>query len=168
MSRPNTVVDLEITVDYGQLYVSGAPLDQVDPDTSGVLRALDDARGSGRYVGVAGGLIDLVTPIQYSANAPMRVETWPGEPVDDRANWDHVVDVDLDVRDGRMFFEASGGWEPVSCEVPTGNYRARLSARGYDQADVEGLDAYRIQLWPRASASPPGLRKSWPGWQNAR
>jgi hypothetical protein len=29
----------------------------------------------------------------------MRLELWPGEPSDDQANWDHVVDIDMDICD---------------------------------------------------------------------
>ncbi|MCP2259318.1 hypothetical protein LX15_003019 [Streptoalloteichus tenebrarius] len=132
-----------------------------------MLRALDDARRSGRWVGVDAGLVDLVVPFRKSFGAPMRVEVWADEPPSDDG-WDHVVDVDLDVRDGLLVFEPSGGFTPTRCEgrVSSGCYRARVSGRGYSAAaqGAEGMDSYRIRLWPRVRTASPVLRGSWPGW----
>jgi hypothetical protein len=127
--------------------------------------ALDDAHNSGRYVGVAGQLIDFTMPIQYNFTAPMRVEIWASEADDDSANWDHLVDADLDLPTGKLCFVASGGGEPISCDVPPGRYRARLAGRGWDVSNPQGgLDDYRVQLWPRASDAEPELVKAWAGW----
>jgi hypothetical protein len=165
MIEPIEMTDLEVVIDYQQVYLSGAPPRVVDPAGEEALRALDDARNSGRYVGVSGGVIDMLTPIQYSPGSPMRVETWAGEPPVDSDSWDNIVDVDLNVPSGRLYFQPSGGgFDPVSCEVPIGRYRARVAGRGYDQADVEGLDAYQVQLWPRDSDNPPAPHRTWPGW----
>lgn len=167
------VTELDVVIDYQQMYLYGAPAEVIDPDGQHAMRALDDARNSHRYVGVSGSVVDWLTPIQYSAQAPMcvqRLDSEPAsEPATDFANWDHVVDVDLDVVSGRLYFEPSGGgFDPVSCEVPPGNYRARLAGRGYDYRHVEGLDSYRVQLWPRDQAKPPLLQKIWPGWSALR
>lgn len=123
-----------------------------------------------RWVGVADGLIDLVVPFRKSFDAPMRIEVWPEQPPGDEQNWDHEVDVDFDVPNGQLFFEPSGGFSPIPCSepVPPGTYRARVSARGLTEAKTgaEGMDSYRLRLWPRRDESAPELRKSWPGWQN--
>ncbi|HEX7662695.1 MAG TPA: hypothetical protein VF444_24785 [Pseudonocardiaceae bacterium] len=164
------VVDLRVEIDYGQLYIYSVAPWADDPHNDAVIRALDDARHSGRWVGVADGLIDLVVPFRKSFEAPMRVEVWPTEPPADDGDWDQVVDVDFDVRDGQLVFEPSGGFSPVRCDslVPPGSYRARVSGRGY--ADMvrgaEGMDRYRIRLWPRSGDRPAKLRRSWPGWVN--
>jgi hypothetical protein len=73
---------LEVEIDYGQVYIyCKSPWAD---DTNAVLRALDDAWQSNRFVGVSDGLVDLVTPIQWNFHAPMRVEIWALEPpVDD-------------------------------------------------------------------------------------
>ena len=121
------VVDLRVEIDYGQLYIYSVAPWADDPHNDAVIRALDDARHSGRWVGVADGLIDLVVPFRKSFEAPMRVEVWPTEPPADDGDWDQVVDVDFDVRDGQLVFEPSGGFSPVRCDslVPPGSYRAR-------------------------------------------
>jgi hypothetical protein len=114
-------------------------------------------------------LIDLMTPGQWNFKTPMRVEVWDAEPPADTDNWSHEVDVDLDVPDGRLFFEASGGGTAISVEMPAGRYRARLSGSGYTAtgfAGANGDDYYRLRLWPRVTDADPGLRNSLPGWEN--
>lgn len=167
MTDSSVTITVDVQIDHGQLYIYATAPWTDDPSNDAVLRALDDARQSGRMVGVADGLIDLVTPVQWNLHAPMQIEVWPGEPESDDENWDHVVDVDLDVPQGQLFFEASGGWAPIRCEVPTGTYRARMSGRGYTAgADgAEGMDSYRLRLWPRSETHPLKLRKSWAGWE---
>lgn len=171
-NQPSVTIDLEIEIDYGQVYIYSAAPWADDRDNDAMVRALDDARQSGRWVGLADGMIDVVVPFRKSFNAPMRVEVWPEEPLADDRDWDHVVDVDFDVRAGVLVFEPSGGFTPIRCEkpVPSGSYRARVSGRGYAEAvtGAEGLDSYRIQLWPRESERPAELRKSWPGWAGSK
>lgn len=168
-SRSSVTIDLEIEIDHGQLYIYSVAPWADDHDNDAMLRALDDARQSGRWVGAADGMIDLVVPFRKSFNAPMRVEVWPEEPPSDDDNWDHVVDVDFDLHDGQLVFEPSGGFTPIRCDgsVPSGSFRARISGRGYTETveGAEGLDSYRICLWPRQGESPAELRKSWPGWE---
>ncbi|MDX8053488.1 hypothetical protein SK571_29305 [Lentzea sp. BCCO 10_0798] len=169
MTQPTTTLDLEVEFSHSQVYIySVAPWESDPEGHNAVLRALDDAHTSRRFVGVSEGLIDFLTAAEWNFNAPMRVETWAVEPTDDGENWDHVVDVDLDVHNGRLMFEGSGGRPPIPCEVPSGSYRIRLAGRGYTQAQegVEGMDAYRLQLWPRKGDEPPTLRKRWPGFEN--
>jgi hypothetical protein len=163
MSQPNVTINLDVEINYCQVYIYSVPWQGRDNDA--VLRALNDARQSDRFVGVADGLIDLVTSVQWNPHAPMRIETWMQEPPDDDNNWDHVVDVDLDVTNDRLHFEGSGGCVPIPCEVPSGTYRARVSGRGYAEAaeGAEGMDSYRIRLWHRAADSSPEMRKRWPG-----
>jgi hypothetical protein len=112
-----STTELEIALDYGQVYIYDAGAG-IDFTGNVMLDALDDAWESARYVGVAGGLIDLLSPVQYKFTAPMRLEVWPGEPSDDQANWDHVVDIDLDAPTGQLRFEASGGGNPSPRKSP--------------------------------------------------
>lgn len=168
MTQPTTTTDLEIEINYSQVYIYSVPPWASDPEGhNSVLRALDDAHRSGRFVGISEGLIDLLTTAEWNFHAPMRIETWADEPPADEDNWDHDVDVDLDVPNGRLMFEGSGGREPIPCEVPPGTYRVRVSGRGYAEAKegVEGMDSYRLRLWPREADSSPQLRKCWSGWQ---
>lgn len=173
-NHPIEVHDLVVAADHGQVYIYSA-IEDPDPhdDWSGefYLDALDDAVSSGRFVGVAGNLIDLMTPGQWNWALPMRVEVWPDQPPAE-AGWDHEVDVDLDVEDGPLVFEASGGGgQRTEVHVPPSRYRVRVSGRGYRMVGAggaEGEDSYRLRLWPRATDAPPELRTCWPGWRDYR
>lgn len=170
MSELAKAVDLAVEINHGQVYVySNPPWDRDPQAANAVLHALDDAQNSGRYVGVSAGVVDVVVPTNWNFNAPMRVETWTAEPPADEENWDNVVDVDLDVTGDLLTFQGSGGRSPISCAVPSAAYRVRVAGRGYDQlkADVDGMDAYRLQLWPREADQSPLLRKRWQGWDGS-
>lgn len=160
-------ITLEVRIDYWQLYIFDEASPGADLAGEAAQRALDDADESGRRVGTADGLIDVIAGVQWNFNAPMRVELWDHEPTDDDANWDHVVDIDLDAPSGHLVFQESGaGYDPTPCEVPPGNYRARVAGRGYGLSNPcgGGLDDYRVQLWARRDPAEPALRKAWPGF----
>jgi hypothetical protein len=166
--QPTLVRDLLVRADHGQIYIYSALLDE---DEQVPLDALNDAAGSRRFVGAAGrgGFIDVLTPGQWNWKTPMRVEVFAAEPEADTDEWDHEVDIDLAVPDGRLWFEASGGGPPVMTGVPPGRYRVRVSGRGFSAlgfAGAGGGDSYRLRLWPRTARKPAVLRKSWPGWEN--
>jgi hypothetical protein len=144
---------------------------QDDGRASAYMDALADATESRRFVGSAGGLIDLLTPGQYNLRTPMLVEVWELEPGDSRDEWDHEVDIDIDAPSGTLVFEAAGGSGSTTTEIMPGMYRARVSGRGFTvtgYAGADGQDSYRLQLWPRRDAAPPALRRSWPGWVDYR
>lgn len=169
MSKPIFVSDLTVRADHGQIYIYSPTVIQEAWDLSDnlYLDALADGTDSERFVGVAGGIIDLMTPGQWNWETPMLIEVWEAEPPATDGDWDHEVDVDLDIPDGTLVFEASGGTGEVTTEVPAGRYRARVSGRGFTTlgaGGAEGDDSYRLRLWPRSTDGEPELRRSWPGW----
>jgi hypothetical protein len=169
--EPLASTSLTVVADYGQIYIYDPAIGGEAQGESVYMDVLADATGSGRFVGSAEGLIDLLTPGQYNFRTPMLVEVWGQEPEDDRDGWDHEVDLDLDVPSGVLVFEASGGSGSTTADVPSGQYRARVSGRGFTalgHAGADGQDSYRVRLWPRAGASPAVLRKRWPGWDGYR
>jgi hypothetical protein len=170
------VQDLVVKADYGQIYIFSVAGEEEDEgfnvDEGHLILALDDATQSGRFVGVQPGFIDLLTPGQWNWRTPLRLEIWSAEPADDRGDWDHEVDADFDVPDGRINFMPSGtATLDASADVPAGRYRARISGRGFTEvgrAGAEGDDSYRMRLWPRSRREDPALRKRWPGWDKYR
>ena len=156
--------DLVVAADHGQIYIFSAAAGLFDDIWMPVL---EDAWESDRFVGVLPGFIDLLTPGQWNFQTPLRLEVWSAEPADDRNDWDHEVDVDFDVPDGRISFQPSGGSSHfTSAEVPAGTYRARVSGRGFTEvghAGADGDDSYRLRLWPGGEPAAPVLRKRWPG-----
>jgi hypothetical protein len=173
-SGPVLAMDIEVAADHGQIYVHGAgDRDGGDPFAENpYLDALEDATSSGRFVGAAGNLVDVLTPCQWNFHTPMRVEVWAAEPAADTERWDHEVDIDLDVLDGELSFEGSGGARVTTVEVPADRYRARISGAGFTGLGAPNGDDspeyYRVRLWPRAATSPPVLRRYWPGWNDYR
>jgi hypothetical protein len=170
-----SVQDLIVAADYGQIYIfsyAGEDEDEdVDVNGGHLGAALNDATQSGRFVGVQPGFIDLLTPGQWNFHTPLRVEIWSAEPPDDRGDWDHEVDADFDVPDGRINFMFPTGTLNASADIPAGRYRARISGRGFTElgaAGADGDDSYRLRLWPRGQREDPALRKRWPGWDKYR
>jgi hypothetical protein len=178
-----------VTIDYGQVYIYGRaepipPADpdeafldlaerierqQADVDASREIRALNAAYDSGHHVAAVDGLIVMLSPYQWHFDAELVLEVRPSEPdPSDLSAWDQVVDLDLDLPDGQVAFEAPTHI-PVWLPVEAGSYRARVCGRGFDASHDQlegGPDSYRLALWPRAvaSARPPELRRAWPGW----
>jgi len=171
--QPRLVRELDVQSDYGQLYIfdSEALVDDSDwtLDDNPLTRALDDGSANRRFVGYDSGLVDLLTPSQYNWKAPMRIEVFDEAPPLDVDGWDHVVEVPLPIPSGKLAFEASGFGTPILTEIPSGTYRARLSARGLvaGAGEIEGHESYRIQLWP-AAESEPKLIKYWDGYDVMR
>jgi TonB family protein len=183
IAGPEGSMPLTVVADYGQIYIyDSARLDSerrrqffADKERDVYGDALQDALADGvksrRFVGTSRGLIDLITPGQYNFKTPMLVEVRLHEPGDDRQEWDHEVDLDLDIPSGVLLFEGSGGSGIQRIKVPPGRYRARVSGRGFAAlgfAGANGNDSYRLQLWPRQEDTEPVLRKSWLGWAGYR
>jgi TonB family protein len=183
IAGPEGSMSLTVVADYGQIYIyDSARLDSerrrqffADRERNVFGDALQDALADGiksrRFVGTSRGLIDLMTPGQYNFKTPMLVEVRQHEPGDDRQEWDHEVDLDLDIPSGVLLFEGSGGSGIKRIKVPPGLYRARVSGRGFVArgfAGASGNDSYRLRLWPRQEDTEPVLRKSWLGWAGYR
>jgi TonB family protein len=183
IAGPEGSMSLTVVADYGQIYIyDSARLDSerrrqffADRERDVYGDALQDALADGiksrRFVGASRGLIDLMTPGQYNFKTPMLVEVRQHEPGDDRQEWDHEVDLDLDIPSGVLLFEGSGGSGIQRIKVPPGRYRARVSGRGFVAlgfAGANGNDSYRLRLWPRQEDTEPVLHKSWPGWTGYR
>ena len=168
MEAPPLVQQLTVEADFSQIYVydrNELPKDagvQTEDDNS-LLRALDDAYSSGRFVGYDGGVVDIVTPSQYNPRVAVRLEILDGPPPLDLDGWDHVVEVPLPAPSGTIVFEASGGGRQIEAEIPPALYRARISGTGFRTETFEGDESFRLQLWPSPEQEPK-LLKHWPGF----
>jgi hypothetical protein len=168
MEAAPLVQQLTVEADYSQIYVYDANESVEDAgiqteDDNSLLRALDDAYESRRFVGYDRGLLDIITPSQYNPQVPIRLEIHESVPPLDLADWDHVADVPLPVPSGTIAFQASGGGRLIEAEIPPGIYRARVSGRGFRTDAFEGEESFRLQLWPEPN-SEPKLLKYWSGY----
>ena len=79
MNTPVLVRDLAVSSDYGQLYVGdyeGADSSPQTEEDNSLLRSLDDAQESRRFVGYDAGMLNILTPSQYYWEAPLRLEVF--------------------------------------------------------------------------------------------
>lgn len=124
-----------------------------------------DAVG-GQRNGLCGGAVPGVLLLHTSTtrgHVPMRVDLHTGRPPLDPA-WEEVVEASFvtDVTDHVLWsFQEVVALPPL----PSGAYRARLSATGYDDAydgtRVRGgpvVDRYLLELWPAPPAPDAVLR----------
>ena len=156
--------ELTFAYDYGQVYLYDAGVEPGD-----VIAALDDANAARLTVGVDGGLVDLLMPMQWNFDAPLVVELLDAAPALDLEGWEHVVEFPLALPTGRLRLEASGGGGTKDVPVTGSAYRARWSGRGfpapgdYVPGDTQ-TDGYRIQLWPEEAVQAVVELRRWPGY----
>jgi hypothetical protein len=164
--------DAQGACDYGQMYIystAGLAPDAWDeedvpnsypPDKADAWGlALEDAWENGNYLGVSKGVVDVLTAEQWNFEVPVHIEVWSAEPSSDIDDWYVEADVDMDIPDGRLVFQASGGGEEKPVDVPPGRYRARVSGTGYALTSAEASGRYRIRLWARREDAKPIYRK---------
>lgn len=165
MAVPLAVHRASVWVQHGQVLVGDAE----DGDLAGLDDSWDDAVESGHFVGAADGIVNIVTPRADSSGTPFTVEEWADEPPDDRHDWDHEVDIDIDVPSGKLeLFLTTGEIEDGTVRLTrAGLCRLRVSAR-FPEAGDDAADVYRLRVWPRTEDTPPQLRQSWPHWPSVR
>ena len=166
MNPPDQV--LKLVYDYNQLYIYDARR-EFSEDANEYLDALDAANRAGLTVGVASGVVDVLMPRQENSAAALELSIVQSPPSVIEAA-DHIVEFDLSCT-GRIALEGSGGSGLAEVDVPSGDYRARLTGFDFDAAsawryDDPGYpaDHYRLELWPADDPSPAAELKRWPGY----
>jgi hypothetical protein len=165
---PFLVRRLAVTPAYSTLYVHSGFTDVWATHENPLGLVHDDARQSGRRVGVLDrALVDIDVPGYGQPDTPVTVEIWPHAPPDDILEWDHEVDVDLDINGG-LLLQGGGGGAECTTTVPAGEFRLRFSGRHYDRAAAyDGPPEFRLRLWRRPRPNPPVLRRGWPGFDHS-
>jgi hypothetical protein len=126
---------------------------EVDP-----VRALDNAYELKIGIGVAGGVIDLLAGTRAIDDASLTIQLWSEPPASEYPDWEHVVEADLDITDGKVCFEAP------TCEVlkhplPNNRYRVRIARNEHPQDVGDPRESYQLQFWPRTQDSGPTVVK---------
>ncbi|KJC59803.1 hypothetical protein UP10_16830 [Bradyrhizobium sp. LTSPM299] len=142
-----TSFELSLFADYFQFYIQDEP-------ASGDLSEAWTEEAVDRLLAMAPGMVGIGTV--RNMHVPVSVTILDGEPVDDFAEWDHVVEACLDITSGRIVIARCTDYFPdaMRIEVSPGTYRVRVSYGALDRLSVNGLegdDHYRLQLWPAPS-----------------
>lgn len=126
---------------------------EVDP-----VRALDNARELKIGIGVAGGVIDLLAGTRAIDDASLTIQLWSERPGSEYPDWEHVVEADLDITEGKVCFEAPT-LEVLEHPLPNNRYRVRIARNEHPQEVGDPRESYLLQFWPRAEDSPPTVIK---------
>ena len=137
------MVELSLFADYFQFYIQ-------DESAAGDLSESWNQEATDRLLAIAPGTIGIGTV--RNMEVPVTIEIHNREPDDDSSGWDHVVEAGLNVASGRIVIAGCTDYFPdaVRAEVPSGNYRVRVSYGDLDTLSEDGLsgeDHYRVQLW---------------------
>lgn len=141
--------ELELFADYFQFYIQ-------DEDSEGINGDSWPEAASNRMLAVEKGAIGVGTV--RNVDVPVTIEILRSEPNNDIADWDHVVECSIDLPSGRLVAAGCTDYFPDAAriEMPSGNYRARVSfgsLTSLSEDGLEGDDHYRVQLWPGSAIS---------------
>jgi hypothetical protein len=136
-------LELSLFADYFQFYIQ-------DEAANGDLSESWNEEATARLLAVAPGTIGIGTV--RDMDVPVAVEIHEQEPNDDRSDWDHVVEAELNVTSGRIVLAGCTDYFPDAkrVQVQVGSYRARVSygkLQTLSEDGVSGEDHYRVQLW---------------------
>lgn len=115
-----------------------------EPYFAGQLNGLVGSGPEGVYVSLA----------RRSGGSLMTISLHEEAPEEPPAVWEDVVEVSARIPDGqKVRWTTWGGESAGELDIPAGDYRVRVSARGRDAARghefAEGvIDFYEIDLWP--------------------
>jgi len=151
----DVLFDGEVPVHYGFVYLEPGDGSDVELLTArgGQANGLCGARYPGHLLMVTG---------LHTGPAPLRVELHHERPPLDE-QWEDVVEVPVTLTSEECWLTAFDWAQQVPTPAP-GDYRARWSATGMDQApdtrigDEPALDRYLLQLWPAPVAPDAVVR----------
>jgi hypothetical protein len=138
-----TSVTLQVYADYSQFYVA----DTANKcDTASIW---DDPESSPRQIAMGAGLVAIGT--KRYGTVPVRIETYPAEPVLELGGIDRINECGLTITEklGVGNYVSSPELTEVDGIAP-GTYGIRVLYLYQDQviSDTEGKDEYVVQLWP--------------------
>ncbi|MFF2078376.1 hypothetical protein ACFVXG_26920 [Kitasatospora sp. NPDC058162] len=136
---------LELFADYHQIHVMD---EHSDSDVGGAWTA------QALFDGLATAEDILAFSTVNNMDVVVAVDVLEGEPADDSADFDHVVEASVHVPSGRLAILGCSDYLPDAArfDVPAGWMRVRVSRSGLAAAaaDPEGFapEGIRLQAWP--------------------
>ncbi|WP_410815664.1 hypothetical protein [Micromonospora sp. 050-3] len=162
-------LDVELFADYHQIHLSD------DGSTGDLSEAWTDQAVVDRLA-----VVDDAMAIGTSVNVTVavRVDVLDAPPVDDSADYDHVVEGSMQVRSGRIVVMGCTDYEPDAARVrvPVGPVRVRAASSNLVEAERLGVDSdeapqtmerLRVLVWPAPSEKPVVLKR-WEGESGSR
>ena len=146
--------EYELFADYFQFYLQDEPV-------GGNLGDSWTEEAVARLLAIAPGTVGVGTV--RNMNVPVVVEVHDAEPTHDFDAWDHVTECGLEVSSGVIVVAGCTDYFPEAAriEVPTGQYRVRVSYGDLNSLSDDGLDGndhYRVQLWPGIATKPTVIK----------
>lgn len=148
--------EFQLFADYFQFYVQ-------DEEADGDLSDAWTKQAVRDLVAIVPGCIGVGTMRNMDVDA--EIDLADGEPDDDLAPYDQVVDCGITVPSGRLVVAGCTDYFPEAARiaVPPGTYRVRAFFSGFDTISDDGLagdDRYRLVLWPGDETSVRVLKRS--------
>lgn len=106
-------------------------------------------------------MIDLLAGTRAIDDAPLKIQLWSEPPGSEYPDWEHVVEADLDITEGKVHLEAPT-LEAHEHPLPNNRYRVRIARNEHPQDVGDPRESYQLQFWPRAEDSEPTVIKRSP------
>ncbi|WP_240674437.1 hypothetical protein [Burkholderia stabilis] len=148
---------LELFADYFQFYLQ-------DEIADGDLSVAWDDAAVERMLAVTEDQDVIGLGTVRNMHVPVTLEFLSDAPVNDLANFDHVVEGTLIINVGPLVVAGCMDYFPDAArfELEPGTYRVRLSGSGLgtlSEDGLEGQDHYLVQLWPAVPVEPTVLKQ---------
>jgi len=145
---------LEIFADYFQFYLQDSE-ERLVPEIWTEI----DIQNRAKF---AEGIV-VICPVR-NMSVPVEVSIWDSKPHYLIAQWQHIVELPLQLEKGCLEIHECTGGELARFAIVAGNYTVRALFRGLNTLSEDGLkgdDFYEIQIWPHKLEALRVL-KQWP------
>jgi hypothetical protein len=133
---------LEIVAEYFQFYLWDSDTRQA-PETWSEIDVQNRAKAAEGVV--------VICPIR-NMTIPAEISIWDVEPHCLLAQWQHVVEVPLQLQKDILEIHECTGGALAHFTIPAGDYTVRALFSGLDtlsENGLEGADFYEVQIWPQ-------------------
>jgi hypothetical protein len=145
--------EFELFPDYYQFYL------QDEQTTDGLADAWTDQASEDLFA-IALGTIGISTA-RNTDDVPVTVEIHTSEPAENVAEWDHIVAASIDIPSGKIVIAGCTDYFPDAARISVtpGVYQLRVFYAGLDAVSADGVDQYKVALWPGQSINPQVIKR---------
>jgi hypothetical protein len=145
--------EFELFPDYYQFYLQ-------DEQTSDGLADSWTEQACEDLFAIALGTIGISTA-RNTDDVPVTVEIHTSVPAENLAEWDHVVAASIDIPSGKIVIAGCTDYFPDAARISVtpGIYQLRVFYAGLDSVSADGVDRYKVALWPGQSIDPQVIKR---------